>query len=159
MLPQEVGKGCPSAVGVGVQSAFPVTWADLWCHIVPTAQADWGARGQVEVSGRCSEVRRAGGSWNFPFSCVLLYICRCILGGEEGPLCGHASWTPRPLLSLCQHAFVPIASVAAVAELLHAFFFLLPELQELLLRVGDGGKLAHEGCWGQRCWLGLVFPH
>lgn len=69
--------------------------------------------------------------------------------GEEGASC----------LSLCQHTFVPIASVAAVGELFPTFFFLLPELQELLLlRGGDGGKLAHEGCWGQPCWLGLVFP-
>lgn len=56
MLPQEVGKGCPSAVGVGVQSPFPVTWADVRCHMVSTAQVVWGAGGQIEVSGRRYEV-------------------------------------------------------------------------------------------------------
>lgn len=37
MLPQEVRKGRPSAVGGGVQSPLPCHWADLRCRMVPAA--------------------------------------------------------------------------------------------------------------------------
>lgn len=141
MLPQDVGTGSPSAVGGRVQSPFPVTWADLRCCMVPTAQAGWGAGGQIEVSGRRCEVRRAGGSRNFPFTCVLLYICRSVLRWRGGSLMWpclldpQASPAPVPA-HLCAHCQCGCSRRT----------FLLPELQELLLRVGDGGKLAHEGC-------------
>lgn len=103
MLPQEVGKGRPSAVG-GCRATV----------LHGPHRPETGGSGQAGASGRHLEMQRAGGGWNVPFSCIwfsicVIFSCKCC----EDAVWLHASaCAPMPACSLVAPLPSPVPPLA-----------------------------------------------